>query len=90
MTSQTLTMRTTSRTSTTSDRRDKLGRRIGYNWWREFIWGEWRCAYDAWHLAMENEAIGYETERREYRHNNPSPKFKDFLIEHAGQHLGHR
>lgn len=76
----------TSRTSTTSDRRDKLGRRIGYNWWREFIWGEWRCAYDAWHLAMDEESIGYETERREYRHNNPSPKFKDFLIAHAGQH----
>lgn len=39
---------------------------------------------------MENDAIGYETERREYRHNNPSPKFKDFLIEHAGQHRYHQ
>lgn len=67
-------------------RRDRLGRRIGYNWWREFIWTEWRCAYDAWYMAMHEDTLLYETEAREYRHNNPSPKFKDFLIEHAGRY----
>lgn len=38
---------------------------------------------------MQEKCIGYRTEEREYRHNNPSPKFKDFLIEHAGRHTGH-
>lgn len=71
------------------ERRDKLGRRIGYNWWREFIWTEWRCAYDAWYMGMHEASLLYESEAREYRHNNPSPKFKDFLIEHAGRHFGH-
>lgn len=70
-------------------RRDKIGRRIGYNWWREFIWTEWRCAYDAWYTAMHEETLLYETEAREYRQNNPSPKFKDFLIAHKGHHLEH-
>jgi hypothetical protein len=69
------------------ERRDSLGRRIGYNWWREFIWGEWRCAYDAWLMEMQHACLGYGTEEREHRYNNPSPKFKDFLIEHAGQHV---
>lgn len=81
--------RTTSPTSTTCERavrRDRLGRRIGRNWWREYITGEWRDAYDAWHLIMSDVCLGYAEEEREYRYNNPSPKFKDFLIQHAGQH----
>lgn len=76
-------------TMTTTSRRDRLGRRIGYNWWREFIWNEWRCAYDAWYMAMHEHTLLYETEACEYRANHPSPKFKDFLIEHKGQHTGH-
>lgn len=40
-------------------------------------------------MAMHEETLLYETEAREYRHNNPSPKFKDFLIQHRGMHLRH-
>lgn len=28
---------------------------------------------------MDNESLGYETEAKEYRDRNPSPKFKDWL-----------
>lgn len=65
-------------------RRDSIGRRIGHNWWREYVWTEWRCAYDAWHLIMSDECLGYSPEEREYRHNRPSPKFRDFLEQLAG------
>lgn len=67
-----------------TERRDRLGRRIGYNWWREYVWGLWRSAYDAWLWQMQDVCLGYEEEEREYRYNNPSPKFKDFLIQLAG------
>lgn len=73
--------------STRTERRDKLGRRIGYNWWREYITGLWRDAYDAWYMTMHEETLLYETEMREYRAQNPSPKFKDFLITHKGQYV---
>lgn len=42
---------------------------------------EYRDAYWAWENQMREETIGYETEMKEYRDRNPSPKFKDWLRE---------
>lgn len=66
------------------ERRDRIGRRIGHNWWREYVWNEWAAAYQAWRLGMELEATGYATEEAEYRQAHPSPKFRDYLVALAG------
>lgn len=67
-----------------SDRRDKRGRRIGRNWWREWNTDLLHCADHAWWLAREAVAVGYATEEREYADQHPRPTLKAFLIHNAG------
>jgi len=62
------------------ERRDKKGRRIGRNWWREYIVESWFCAHRAWWLARESVAMGYKTEEREYAEKHPQPTLKSFMI----------
>lgn len=61
-------------------RRDRLGRRIGRNAWREYVTEAWRMADHAWWLACEAEAIGYATEIAEYAEAHPRPTLKAFLV----------
>ena len=35
------------------DRRDRLGRRIGRNWWREYVTGIYRDARDQWLVQFD-------------------------------------
>jgi hypothetical protein len=65
------------------ERRDKIGRKIGQNWWRELIVDSWFCAHRAWWLLQESEAMGYETEKREFAERNPQPTLKRFMIDLA-------
>lgn len=65
-------------------RRDKLGRRIGYNWWREMIVETWFLADHVWQLEREEVAIGYATEEREYAELHPRPTLKRFMQDMAG------
>lgn len=41
----------------------------------------YRSARHAYDLEMENHALGYKTEEREYRQENPPPSWKGFLKE---------
>ena len=34
-------------------RRDRRGRRIGHNWWREYVTGLYRDARDAWLVQFD-------------------------------------
>lgn len=65
-------------------RRDKRGRRIGYNWWREYNNSLLLDATLTWDRQCEAVAIGYATEIREYAEQNPRPNLKDFLIRNKG------
>lgn len=65
-------------------RRDKLGRRIGRNWWREFIMEHLRAADHAWWLTAEQEANGWATELAEFKATHPRPQLKVFLVGLAG------
>lgn len=65
-------------------RRDKNGRRVGYNWWREFNVEAFRCADHAWWLAREEICYGYETEEREFLETHPRPTLKQLLISNRG------
>lgn len=49
----TSSLTSTTSTSRTSERRDKLGRRIGYNWWREFIMEMYSPAREQWEVAFD-------------------------------------
>jgi hypothetical protein len=62
-------------------RRDKRGRRIGHNPWRDYVTDTWRCAHHAWWLAMEAACVGYATEEREWRAVHPCPRLGDFMVE---------
>jgi hypothetical protein len=64
-------------------RRDKRGRRIGRNLWREHVWSAWHAADHAWWLACENTCYGYATEIDEYRQQHPRPNLGDFMRELA-------
>lgn len=61
-------------------RRDKLGRRIGANAWRDWITDCWRSADHAWWLQMEDATSLYETEVREWRAQHPRPNLRDFMV----------
>lgn len=61
-------------------RRDKRGRRIGRNLWREYVTDTWSCAYQAWWLGLEETAMGYATEGAEYAALNPPPRLGDFMV----------
>lgn len=39
----------------------------------------YRHARDAWESDCERVALGYATERREYAHTRPAPRYADFL-----------
>ena len=61
-------------------RRDRLGRRIGRNWWREYVCQLLRDDTDAWEQRAEAEALGYPTEIAEYKIDHPMPQLKDYLV----------
>lgn len=61
-------------------RRDRLGRRIGRNPWRDWITDCWRSADHAWWLEMEQETSLYDTEVREWRAEHPRPNLRDFML----------
>ena len=65
-------------------RRDTLGRRIGRNWWREYIMETLLHARLAWEKRCEEAAIGYATEEHEFRREFPPPNLKDLLVSNAG------
>lgn len=65
-------------------RRDRRGRKIGYNWWREMIVDLWFNANAAWERDLESSALGYETEELEYKLDHPRPTLKGFMVNLAG------
>lgn len=66
-------------------RRDTLGRRIGRNWWREWIMSHLSAAADAWHLEAERVSNGWSTELQEWQELHPQPQLKVFLVGLKGQ-----
>lgn len=71
-----------------SARRDKRGRRIGYNWWRDYNCDLLFSANAAWERQCEEVALGYATETAEYAETHPRPTLKEFLVSNAGLHRG--
>lgn len=67
-----------------SKRRDKRGRRIGYNWWREMNCDLLLDATLTWEQRCEETTYGYKTEMVEYAERHPRPNLKDFLVRNAG------
>lgn len=65
-------------------RRDKRGRRIGRNWWREYNCEMLLDATLVWERQCEEAAIGYPTETAEYEQENPRPNLKAFLLANKG------
>lgn len=63
-----------------TERRDKIGRRIGRNWWRELVVQTWRDAYDAWWLLAEDATMLYSTELAEYKIEHPTPTLRATMI----------
>lgn len=68
----------------THERRDKRGRRIGYNWWREYNCDLLFDATQVWERQCEEVALGYKTETAEYAASHPRPNLKAFLVANAG------
>lgn len=66
------------------DRRDKRGRRIGRNWWRELNCSLLLDATLVWERDCEEVAFGYATETAEYAEAHPRPTLKEFLIHNKG------
>lgn len=62
-------------------RRDKRGRRIGANWWRELIMSQYNAA---WHDRDEREQDNHQMEPAEFAAYWPKPRLKDFLVGNAG------
>ena len=81
-----------------TDRRDKRGRRIGYNWWREMNVTQFRDADYAWHslresgLAIHSGSVAgagynnayYQLSEEEFRELHPRPTLKELLIGNTG------
>lgn len=65
-------------------RRDRLGRRIGRNWWRETIVDTLRCADHAWYLEAEAFSVGHQAELDEFRQLKPRPQLKAYLLSMKG------
>lgn len=72
------------RPRSTRDKRDCRGRRIGYNWWREYNCQLLLDATLTWERQCENVALGYQTETAEYEELHPRPNLKDFLVRNKG------
>lgn len=81
----------------TSERRDKRGRRIGYNWWREYNTEALLHAEHAWQALRESslpahgvagtahsEVAMYQLSEAEFRELYPRPTLKQFLTDNAG------
>jgi hypothetical protein len=66
-------------------KRDKLGRRIGHNWWREFIMGHLTAASQVWWLEAETASNGWATELAEFHSLHPKPQLKVFLVGLKGE-----
>ena len=66
------------------ERRDRRGRRIGYNWWRTYICDPLLDATLAWERQAEDASLGYEVELAEYARAHPRPTLKEFLIQMKG------
>lgn len=67
-------------------RRDKRGRRIGYNWWREYNCSLLLDARLVWERDCEAACNGHATEIAEYASINPRPTLKSFLLANAGMY----
>jgi hypothetical protein len=65
-------------------RLDKRGRRIGFNWWREYNSALLLDATLVWERQCENSCYGYATEMMEYAVDHPRPTLKAFLLANAG------
>lgn len=79
-------------------RRDRRGRRIGHNWWREYncaILAEaeavWQALKESGEAIMTTSVAGaeyttgyYQLSEAEYRQIRPRPTLKSFLIANAG------
>lgn len=65
-------------------RRDSAGRKIGFNWWREYNNQLLFIATAVWEAEAEAVTLGYETEMREYEVEHPRPTLKEFLTGNAG------
>lgn len=65
-------------------RTDKRGRRIGYNWWREYNCDLLLDASLTWERGCEELALGYKIETAEYAASVPRPTLKAFLVANAG------
>lgn len=65
-------------------RRDKQGRRIGYNWWRVYNCDLLLDASLTWERRAEEVALGYPTETAEYAAEHPRPTLKAFLLANKG------
>lgn len=69
-----------------AERRDRLGRRIGRNWWREYNCDLLGWAREAWDRQAEAATGGYATELDQYKVEHPMPTLKEFLISNKGTH----
>ena len=79
-------------------RLDRRGRRIGRNWWREWITAELHTAEAEWQRKRESgepihtdavpgatyDTAYYQLSEAEYRLIFPRPTLKDFLVANAG------
>lgn len=68
-------------------RRDRRGRRIGYNWWREFVMAAYSPAREAWEQAFEEATHqsyrpGIIAESRRETRRGGRNEVMDFVTEH--------
>lgn len=68
----------------TDVRRDKRGRRIGHNWWREMNVSLLWDATHLWETECEATALGYDTEEAEFAASHPRPNLRQFLLANKG------
>lgn len=62
---------------------DSRGRKVGYNWWREYVFDLWWGANEHWKNEMLDACHGHATEEKEFRENWPQPTFKQYLVMNA-------
>lgn len=79
--------------------RDRLGRMVGRNWWREYICDLLWCDETAWQSLRESgdpihtsaipgatyDTAYYQLTEAEYRRINPRPTLKAYLIANKGE-----
>lgn len=65
-------------------RRDSRGRRIGFNWWRDYNCALLLDATLAWERQCEDATYGYATEIAEYAAISPRPTLRAFLTANKG------